>query len=182
MVLIHEDVWGEQDQSRLSCLLTDRKGRDSKEVKVNLPKIFLMATSINPSEKSNLKSVGFIDNILTMPLQLSIMVACFQEALGNRKIKTEERKKPLNLRSLLQEKRILVVDDNVVNRRVAEGALKRYGAIVNCVESGRAAVEMLHPPHDFHICFMDLQMPGMDGYLIFQLFSFTLNCTLFWQR
>lgn len=106
-----------------------------------------------------------------MPLRLSVLVACFQEALGNGTRKRGYQKKQPTLGSLLREKRILVVDDNIVNRRVAEGALTKYGAIVTCVDSGKAAVERLHPPHGFHACFMDLQMPGMDGYLIFQPLS-----------
>ncbi|KAM7473306.1 hypothetical protein LguiB_020549 [Lonicera macranthoides] len=57
----------------------------------------------------------------------------------------------------------LVVDDNMVNRRVAEGALKKYSAIVTCLDSGKAASRMLNPPHSFDACFMDLQMPEMDG-------------------
>ncbi|TKY45335.1 Histidine kinase 2 [Spatholobus suberectus] len=32
------------------------------------------------------------------------------------------------------------------------------------VESGRAALKMLKPPHNFDACFMDLQMPEMDGF------------------
>jgi histidine kinase 2/3/4 (cytokinin receptor) len=46
---------------------------------------------------------------------------------------------------------------------VAEGALKKHGAIVTCVESGKAALEKLKPPHSFDACFMDFQMPEMDG-------------------
>ena len=50
-----------------------------------------------------------------------------------------------------------------VNRRVAKGVLQKYGAKVTAVESGRAALKMLELPHNFDACFMDLQMPEMDG-------------------
>ncbi|KAJ1410885.1 Signal transduction response regulator, receiver domain [Sesbania bispinosa] len=53
---------------------------------------------------------------------------------------------------------------SAVNRRVAKGVLQKYGAIVTCVEGGRAALKMLKPPHNFDACFMDLQMPEMDGF------------------
>ncbi len=53
--------------------------------------------------------------------------------------------------------------DNAVNRIVAAGALKKYGAIVTCVDSGKEAISRLQPPHKFDACFMDVQMPEMDG-------------------
>ncbi|KNA06128.1 hypothetical protein SOVF_183610 [Spinacia oleracea] len=40
---------------------------------------------------------------------------------------------------------ILVVDDNGVTRKVAEGALKKYGATVTCVDSGEVDVSKLTP-------------------------------------
>ncbi|KAE8725288.1 Histidine kinase 4 [Hibiscus syriacus] len=61
-------------------------------------------------------------------------------------------------------KKILVVDDNMVNRRVAAGALKKFGAAVECAESGKAALKLLQLPHCFDACFMDIQMPEMDGF------------------
>ena len=56
-----------------------------------------------------------------------------------------------------------MADDNAVNRKVAEGVLRRYGAKATCVEGGRAALKILEPPHSFDACFMDIQMPEMDG-------------------
>ncbi|KAJ1382071.1 Signal transduction response regulator, receiver domain [Sesbania bispinosa] len=44
------------------------------------------------------------------------------------------------------------------------GALKKYGADVVCVSSGKDAISLLKPPHEFDACFMDIQMPEMDGF------------------
>ncbi|GKD54080.1 histidine kinase 2, partial [Tanacetum coccineum] len=79
-------------------------------------------------------------------------------------LRTCSEKTTINPWDLLRDKRSLVVDDIIVNRRVAEGALKKFGAIVTCVDSGKAALEKLKPPHAFHACFMDLRMPKMDGF------------------
>ncbi|CAL5394745.1 unnamed protein product [Camellia sinensis] len=65
---------------------------------------------------------------------------------------------------MLCGKKILVVDDNRVNRRVAAGALKKFGADVECAESGKAALALLELPHNFDACFMDIQMPEMDDF------------------
>jgi len=62
-----------------------------------------------------------------------------------------------------------VVIDNCVNQRVAAGASKKL-ADVKCVESGKPALEMFQLPHNFDACFMDIQMPEMDGYCFFSCF------------
>ncbi|KAK4743625.1 hypothetical protein SAY87_009937 [Trapa incisa] len=164
MFLIHKDVWEAEGPSEFNRLLREPQKMSKNEIFVNSPKIFLFATFIDPTERIKFKSDGFVHNMLVMPLRPSVFVAFFQEALGNGKKKLGSRKNTSSLGSLLKEKRILVVDDNIVNRRVAEGALKKYGAVITCVDSGTAAIEMLRPPHNFDVCFMDLQMPGMDGF------------------
>lgn len=68
------------------------------------------------------------------------------------------------LGNLLLGRKILVVDDNKVNLVVAAAALKKYGADVVCVDSGKKAISLLKPPHKFDACFMDIQMPEVDGY------------------
>uniref|UniRef100_A0A2P2QA54 histidine kinase n=1 Tax=Rhizophora mucronata TaxID=61149 RepID=A0A2P2QA54_RHIMU len=52
----------------------------------------------------------------------------------------------------------------MVNRRVAAGALKKFGADVECAKSGKDALKLLRVPHNFDACFMDIQMPEMDGF------------------
>lgn len=65
-----------------------------------------------------------------------------------------------------------MVYDNCINQKVAAAAdaLKKFGADVKCVESGKAALEMLQLPHKFDACFMDIQMLEMDGYCFFSCF------------
>ncbi|KAJ4975571.1 hypothetical protein NE237_000677 [Protea cynaroides] len=160
MVLIDEDAWSKQTSRVLRCLIELRQnGRERSPG--DCLKIFLLATS-SPTELDQLKST--IDGVIMKPLCLSMMTTCFQQALGIGEWRQRDGGKISSLRSLLSGKHILVVDDNVVNRRVATGALKKYGAIVTCVESGKDALGMLQPPHKFDTCFMDLQMPEMDGF------------------
>lgn len=148
MILVDQEVW---DKERGLRFLGSFKSST---------KLFVLANSISPTIHDDVQPAMLVPK----PLRLSVLISCFQEtfSVGN-KIGVA-RRKPSTLGTLLRDKRILVVDDNVVNRRVAEGAMKKYGAIVTCVESGKAAVEKLKPPHSFHACFMDLQMPEMDGF------------------
>ena len=60
--------------------------------------------------------------------------------------------------------RLLVVDDNQLNRMLAERALKLEGARVTLANDGQQALDRLRAgPGDFDAVLMDIQMPVMDG-------------------
>lgn len=59
--------------------------------------------------------------------------------------------------------RVLLVDDNVVNQRLAARLLQKLGCEVAVASSGREALDVLvFQPQDLII--MDCQMPDLDGY------------------
>lgn len=58
--------------------------------------------------------------------------------------------------------KVLIVDDNVINRKVARGFLKNYDFDLSEAESGPEAVELVRADR-FDLIFMDHMMPGMDG-------------------
>ncbi len=58
--------------------------------------------------------------------------------------------------------KVLIVDDNVINRKVARGFLKNYAFDLTEAASGPEAVELVRDVR-FDIIFMDHMMPGMDG-------------------
>ena len=58
--------------------------------------------------------------------------------------------------------RVLVVDDNLVNRKVAKGFLRPYGFTIDEAGSGREAVDKVSQTR-YDIIFMDHMMPEMDG-------------------
>lgn len=131
--------------------------------------MILLATNISNAEFDKAKAAGFSDTVIMKPLRASMVAACLQQVLGIGKKRQQGKDMPNGtpfLQSLLCGKKILVVDDNMVNRRVAAGALKKFGAVVDCAESGKAALALLQLPHNFDACFMDIQMPEMDGYVL----------------
>lgn len=71
----------------------------------------------------------------------------------------EEKKKPV---FLSRDYRVLIVDDNKINRKVAAAMLKTYGFLIEEAGSGAEAVELVKR-HEFDMIFMDHMMPEMDG-------------------
>jgi len=59
--------------------------------------------------------------------------------------------------------RILLVEDTLMNQKVATRMLRKWGADVECVENGKLAVEICQREH-FDLVLMDLQMPVMSGF------------------
>lgn len=61
------------------------------------------------------------------------------------------------------EARLLLVDDNRVNLKVAKALMETFGAKVVAVDSGFEAVDLIKMGEKFDLIFMDHMMPGMDG-------------------
>ena len=61
---------------------------------------------------------------------------------------------------------ILLVEDNELNREIAEEILKQYGFLVDIAENGAVAVEKVKnsAPGTYDLVLMDIQMPVMNGY------------------
>ena len=63
-------------------------------------------------------------------------------------------------------KRILLAEDNELNREIAEEIIGSTGVMVECVENGLQAVERFKEKGSWYydLIFMDVQMPVMNGY------------------
>ena len=67
----------------------------------------------------------------------------------------------------LLEARVLIIDDNQINRVVLKKNVEALGSRVDAVTSGAKGLEILRNAHragdPYHIVLLDMQMPGMDG-------------------
>ena len=61
------------------------------------------------------------------------------------------------------EGRVLLIEDNRINQRVAQEVLSNFGLQVEIAKEGHEAIEKLQNDR-FDLVLMDIQMPGMDGY------------------
>ncbi len=65
--------------------------------------------------------------------------------------------------TLISHLKVLLVDDQPVNRFLMAQVFKKKGINATLVENGMMAIEALQK-NDFDLVFMDLHMPGIDGY------------------
>lgn len=79
---------------------------------------------------------------------------------GNKEVPIIQKEK--RIRQVVKLLDILVVDDNEVNRIVFCKMIKQEGHRVECACNGEEALKILLNKH-FHIIFMDIHMPVMDG-------------------
>ncbi len=68
----------------------------------------------------------------------------------------------------LEGLRVLVVDDNILNRIVLEQFLSKWHVDFDSVESGIEALEAVEK-ESYHLVLLDIQMPVMDGYEVTRL-------------
>jgi signal transduction histidine kinase/DNA-binding response OmpR family regulator/tetratricopeptide (TPR) repeat protein len=86
------------------------------------------------------------------------------------KIQAESISQPLivrrdlqNLQSYLQDKRVLIVDDNDTTRRILTAQLKKWNMIPRDTPSPREALSWIIRGDPFDLGILDMQMPEMDG-------------------
>ncbi|CAI5503089.1 unnamed protein product [Closterium sp. Naga37s-1] len=135
------------------------------------PPLILVACRLEADEKGEVEACGFEERLLK-PLRKSIVAACLVQVLGimttSRSSNTQKQQRRKAMHALIGGRRILVVDDNVVNQKVATRMLQRYGVLCEAVDSGMAALQAVQDAEGrgqpFDAIFMDVQMPGMDGY------------------
>ena len=94
-----------------------------------------------------------------LPLALSAMLEASACALPGPRPQPAPGQRAERLKGL----RVLLVEDDRVNRLVAREILSRAGLVVTCAENGVQAMTSLEQ-HSFDLVLMDVQMPELDGY------------------
>lgn len=97
----------------------------------------------------------------TMPLTVVTKARRYVDVVEVAKLKTPAA--VVRGSDLLANARLLIVEDNAINRRVMKITLQNVVASLTLAEDGREAVEMVKE-NSYDIILMDVQMPIMDGY------------------
>lgn len=100
------------------------------------------------------------------PMFMSDIRDSLMNALGHQQ-KEEQNVLPVTKETdNFKGKRLLLVEDNELNREIAFEILNEYGFIVDTAENGKEAVDKVavSKPGDYDLVLMDIQMPVMDGH------------------
>ena len=99
------------------------------------------------------------------PLFMSDIRETLMTAIGQKQTGAEGRILP-EAGSDFSDRCILLVEDNELNREIAEELLKQYGFLVDTAENGAEAVKKVKnsAPGTYDLVLMDIQMPVMNGY------------------
>jgi len=64
---------------------------------------------------------------------------------------------------------ILLVEDNIINQKIAKIMLEDFGCKVTVMANGKEVLEIINDLHDFDIIFVDIGLPDMSGFDIVTL-------------
>jgi CheY-like chemotaxis protein/class 3 adenylate cyclase/HPt (histidine-containing phosphotransfer) domain-containing protein len=70
---------------------------------------------------------------------------------------------PEEIQADLRGRRVLIVDDNSINRKILTQQTKSWGMEPEAVEDGPTALQKLAQDQNFQLAILDMQMPDMDG-------------------
>ena len=126
----------------------------------------IILTSFDFSEIEEEARAAGVNAFMAKPLFRSRLTATLRQFTSGKK---EE-----NARNYLEDfakenyagKRILLVEDNELNREIATEIIGMTGVTIDSAENGKIAVEkvMEAPEKWYDLIFMDIQMPIMNGY------------------
>ena len=153
--LLIDHAWGYEP-----CTIADIKVYKPEAKSIGSGQVLSSAYS---SEKA--KAAG-IDAFIAKPLFRSRLTATLRQFTSGRKEKTARNYLEKLSESDYTGKRILLVEDNELNREIAGEILQMTGAKVETAENGKIAVEKVEasPKGSYDLIFMDIQMPVMNGY------------------
>ena len=153
--LLIDHAWGYE-----TCTIADIKVYKPEAKSIGCGQVLSSAYS---SEKA--KAAG-IDAFIAKPLFRSRLTATLRQFTSGRKEKTARNYLEKLSESDYTGKRILLVEDNELNREIAGEILQMTGAEVETAENGKIAVEKVEasPKGSYDLIFMDIQMPVMNGY------------------
>lgn len=142
-------------------MMPDKNGVDTlKELKeingFNAPVIALTANALSGMREHYL-SLGFND-YLAKPVEKELLNSVLKKYLST----TTQIKKEEICYKDCSGKRVLFVDDNEMNIKIAIHAIKPYNFDIEYVLSGKECVEKVKE-NSYDLIFMDIMMPEMDG-------------------
>lgn len=135
-----------------------------REIRSNVP--IVMFSAYDWADIETEAQVAGIDAFIMKPLDEGRLVNVFKRFIHREEVPSLEHTLDQIEAADYSHKRILVVEDNDLNREIAMEILSMSGAQVETAENGKEAVEMVQASSKgyYDLILMDLQMPIMNGY------------------
>ncbi|MCK8824053.1 response regulator [Fuchsiella alkaliacetigena] len=134
--------------------------------KIAVPPKIILVSAFAYEEILAEPGAEYLDTFLTKPTSPSYLFDSIMNIFGySSQISAVYREQELDLEELrsIQGARILLVEDNMINQQVCCELLVQNNFIVDAVDNGEEALEMLEN-REYDCVLMDVQMPMMDGY------------------
>ncbi|QNM98233.1 CHASE domain-containing protein [Chitinimonas koreensis] len=124
------------------------------------PAVVVLAAAHRRGEVLHAEAGERVDAILAKPATRETLLNAVQQARGRGAAPAAQQP----YAGVLHGVRLLLVEDNELNRTVAQGLLRGTGAGIEIAENGAEAVSRLRErAGDYDLVLMDVQMPVMDG-------------------
>jgi two-component system, sensor histidine kinase and response regulator len=122
--------------------------------------IMMLTSSGQYGDSAKCRELG-ISAYLTKPINAADLLGAIRRVLEPRQAATEPAPR-VRAEPAVRHVKVLLVEDNLVNQRVAVGLLANRGHDVHVAGNGREALEAIER-EPFDVVLMDLQMPEMGG-------------------
>lgn len=132
-----------------------------RDPRVSGPVVILLTSGDRPGDGLKCKQFN-VAAYLRKPPKQSELFDAIVSSLGISQSEPEQSSKLKSAGIELPPLRVLLVEDSVVNQKLALGILQRSAHQVRVANNGREAVEIL-AREPFDVVLMDVQMPEMDG-------------------
>ncbi len=143
--------------------------RIKRQLDLPKPPAIIMVTAYGREQVLRQAQEARLDGFLVKPIGPSVLLDTIMEALGKsvgkrQRGRARRTQYPAGFETV-RGARLLLVEDNEINRQVATELLEKEGFWVSSANDGRAALEVVRRSADaFDLVLMDVQMPEMDGY------------------
>lgn len=143
---------------------TARRIKENKLLS-KVPAMLMVTANGREEAYEKAERVG-MDGFLLKPVYGSVIYNTLLQIMGfetvsGRRIEKKESNGATELENI-RGARILLVDDNPINRDVGIAFLEDVGMVVELAENGRESLDAI-AERPFDLVFMDIQMPDMDG-------------------
>ena len=143
------------------------------------PRLVLVGSYFDENFSPSIHGLN-IAEVIEKPIIRSKLLESMSRLLANESYQDSFSKSPLQLLRTASKfflgKKVLVVEDNLLNQQIATEFLNEMGIEVSVALNGRIAVEMAFSIH-FDAILMDIQMPELDGVQATQMLVHSLNWT-----